>query len=144
MKLEAMQRLIMSMSYKKSDAESRIRALDDDIYEHAILLILFPHASSVNHWKTEMNAWMRRCLRYTNLKGGKFSESDVKKFLTEGPEHLSLTVKGLTSDYAFKARDLSLDQIYERLDNFYDLLAAYAVTRNENASLEPLYKALMS
>lgn len=56
-------KIIREMSYSKSDAVRKFMHYNEMRIEHLIMVYLYPHNDSVEHWINEISAWCRNSYR---------------------------------------------------------------------------------
>lgn len=82
----AIKEMVLSMSFKRGDAKKKI---EDKAYPtfawHVAYLCMYKEALATNHWKNELISPLAQFRLWTNIKGGKISDSDLLNWLYVKP-----------------------------------------------------------
>ena len=148
-KLGAAERLITAMAFERKFAKDKIQELAVITYQHVYKILLFPTSQPVAGWEREIKAWYAGCVRYTNIKGGKFSPSDLKSLLLENVfypkdnvlEDIEFTI---SQNPELKARQVGVKLATHKLTEFYSVLADALYAKDSKDSLDSAFNALKS
>lgn len=126
------------MAMPEKEVRAKVKALSEPIVEHILKVLMYQqrHQELTNHWCSEINSWLNRCVSQ-KIKGKKLpNETQLFKWLTEyfqTPDDIEGLKWSIEQKYG--KVDISLETLHKNIIKFFKIICPMVAKRQHSITL---------
>lgn len=125
------------MAMPEKEVRAKVKALSEPIVEHILKVLMYQeqHPELTNHWCSEINSWLNRCVSQ-RIKGKKLpNETQLFKWLTEyfqTPDDIEGLKWSIEQKYG--KVDTSLENLHKEIIKFFKAICPEVAGRQHSVT----------